>query len=247
MKEKGKKVEFFDPYKFPDRKLEDVLRFSQAIVIAVPAEKLREVLEEFPEFGFRKPLIVATKGLLSLEPFKKFREVEIMSGPAFASQIKEQLEISLTITGEIAEQLFRAGFISFDRTKDKLGVIYSGSLKNIFAVEAGFRRLEPGTIEFEQFIFKALEEMENFLEENGARRETAKLACGEGDLRLTCSSEESRNYRFGNLLRGKYFSAPTETTEALFAVEEIEREGLEIPRRAEILRGVIRRIKDATQ
>ncbi len=247
LEEKGKEVEYFDPYKFPERKLGEVLRFSQAIVLAIPAENLDEVLAEFPSFGFKKPLIVATKGLLSLESFKKFRQVEFISGPAFASQLREQREVNLTITGEIAEHLFKTGFIHFDRTKDNLGVIYSGSLKNIFAVEAGFRRLEPETIEFEQFIFKALEEMENFLEENGARRETAKLACGEGDLRLTCSSEESRNYRFGNSLRGKYFSAPSETTEALFTVQEIEREGLEIPRRADILRGIIRRIKDATQ
>ncbi|MBQ6147307.1 hypothetical protein IJI70_00475 [Candidatus Saccharibacteria bacterium] len=245
LEEKGHKVIYYDPIKFPDNSLEDVLRFAKVILVAVPSEKISALVREFPEFGFSKSVIVASKGLLSLRDFRKFKQVEIISGPAFASQILDREKVKLTITGELTEALFKAGFIEFDKTDDELGVIFAGSLKNIFAVEAGFRKLEPETIEFEQFIFRALEEMESFLEMNGARRETARLACGEGDLRLTCSSEESRNYRFGVRLRSRFSGTPDETTEAINAVRGIEEEGLEVPRKAEILKSVIRRIKNA--
>lgn len=246
LEEKGIEVAFYDPYKFPENSLPEVLRAARVIVLATPSSAIPDLFAELPEFSFAKPLIVASKGMLSLRIFNRFEKVEFISGPAFASDIRGKKSVKLTATGEISENLFKTRSVHFDKTNDNLGVVFCGSLKNIYAVEAGFRKLTPETIEFEQFIFKALEEMENFLEENGARRETARLACGEGDLRLTCGSEESRNYRFGAQLRARYLGRPTETTEAISAVEELEREGLMVPKKAEILKGVVRRIKNAT-
>lgn len=246
LEEKGHNVDYYDPIKFPEKTLSDVLKFSKIILLAVPAENVKELLDSFPAFVFRKPLIVATKGLLSLEYFDKFEEVELLSGAAFASQLEAREDVNLTATGEVAAELFKTNSIKIDRTEDELGVLFCGSLKNLFAVEAGFRKLEVDTIEFEQFIFKAMEELESFLELNGVRRETAKLSCGEGDLRLTCGSEESRNYRFGVSLRGRYSGNPNETTEAIFTVSELERVGLEIPRKAEILKDVVRKIRNDT-
>ena len=246
LEEKGVEVAFYDPFKFPENELKEVLRAARAIVLATPSSVIPDLFAELPEFAFLKPLIVASKGMLSLRIFNKFERVEFVSGPAFARDVREKKSIKLTTTGEIAENLLKTRSVSFDKTNDSLGVVFCGSLKNIYAVEAGFRKLEPETIEFEQFIFKALEEIEGFLEENGARRETARLACGEGDLRLTCGSEESRNYRFGAQLRARYLGRPAETTEAIATVEELEREGLIIPKRAAILKGAVRRIKNAT-
>ena len=244
--EKGLEVTYYDPFKFPSNRLDDVIRGSRAIVLVTPSEIISDLFAEMPDFAFSKPLIIASKGLFSLRCFEKFERFEFISGPAFASQIRDKKSVKLTTTGELAENLFKTRSISFDKTTDLLGLLYCGSLKNIYAVEAGFRKLEPDTIEFEQFIFKALEEMELFLDENGARRETAKLACGEGDLRQTCGSEESRNYRFGIQLRARYMGRPNETTESISAVEELERQGLRIPRKVEILNDVVRRIRSAT-
>ncbi len=153
--------------------------------------------------------------------------------------------------------------------------ILSG-LKNIYAIEAGRRGLAGKKDEFKEFISDVYRETERVLLYNGAFIETARLAAGLGDYVLTCGSERSRNYQFGQLLgrltkRGstlrqinndpdaeldldfrhnssvvKKFLRTT-TVEGVFATKEIDRVGLAIPKEAEILIDVSRRIKNAVK
>ena len=260
LEKKGYEILYFDPYKLPERRLASVVKLAEILVLATPAEAVGKLVGKFEEEWFLKPLIVATKGLLEEGVYERFSHFEVISGPGFAREIVKGRKVMLTvacagidlgtregISGEtLAETIFRNTNIMFDRTGDVRGVRLLGALKNIFAIEAGRRGLLLRTREFQEFIDEAVAEAKQVLLYNGGFVETAELAAGRGDLVLTCSSEESRNYRFGQFLqRGgnpRKVLCELGTVEGLFAAREIEREGIFVPKEAEILLDSLRRI-----
>lgn len=263
LEKKGYEVLYFDPVKFPERRLSDVIEPAEILVLATPAEAVEKLFLKFRNEWFLKPLIVATKGVLKEGVYEEFRHFEVISGPGFASEIRRGRKVMLTvacegidlatregISGEtLAETIFRNTNIVFDRTADVRGVRLLGALKNILAIEAGRRGLTARAREFREFVETMIREMKMVLLDNGGFVETAEKAAGRGDLILTCSSEESRNYRFGQFLqRGgnpRKVLRELGTVEGLFAAREIEREGIFVPREAEILTDILRRLKRA--
>lgn len=249
----GEQIRFFDPYKFPERTLAGVLEFSEILILAIPSETVEETLAQIPDNQRTKPLIVATKGIMSEQVYlAKFDRIEVMSGPGFASELRAGKSITLTVARPeivadeptLCEQIFQgsaeAAQIQFDHTQDLAGVLMLGGLKNIYAIGAGERQLRRDGAEFKEYIMQAARESEEFLATNGGQRETIRLAAGLGDLILTCGSDESRNYSFG--LRG-YQQKAWETVEGLSAAQEIERRKLVIPEQAVILRTILANIK----
>lgn len=258
-RESGHATRFFDPFRFPERGLEEVLEWGEAVILAAPAEAARKLLGQFPAPEREKPLIVATKGLIDLTIYNRFSHVELISGPGFASEILRGKRVKLTVTGgDVAEKILNTQQVAFDQTEDKRGVALLSGLKNIYAIEAGRRGLKNGSEEFKEYIFQAVREAEKILLYNGGFVETARLNAGVGDFVLTCGSRESRNYRLGELLAAggarklgekkiiKRFLREN-TVEGVFAAREIERTGVFVPREAEILTDSLRRIKDATK
>ena len=276
VRKNGNATYFFDPAVFPERTIKDVIAFSDALLVAVPSSAMRKLLSSFPEAGFMKPLIVTTKGLFDPEIFEKFREVEIVSGPGFASEIVEGKRVKLTIAkrgvfegATLSEKLLGTETLKFDKTDDVKGVMILSGLKNIYAIESGRRKLTVKSDEFKEFIKTALIEAQKILLYNGGFLESVRLQAGVGDFVLTCGSEMSRNYQFGKRLgefemaqrgrRGRFYPAvfkanrdarlrqmlfPRGTTiEGVNAARAILRGELFVPREAEILSDILRRIK----
>ena len=256
----GNATYFYDPYKFPERKLGDVLKFSEAVVVAVPAKALEKVLNEVSAEAKEKPFIIATKGVMRKEVYDGFLNIEILAGPGFASEILAGKRVKLTVasekTGEnVAEKVFSSGQIVLEKTADVRGVMILSGLKNIYAIEAGRRRLKNRSDEFREYIKNALVESEKVLLYNGGFVETVRMSAGVGDFALTCGSERSRNYYFGKeFLRSrerkkineekkrKYLK--TMTGEGVFAAEEMERAEIFLPRGVEILADILKRIRE---
>lgn len=276
--ENGHAIYFYDSIKFPERKMEDVLEFADAVILAVPAEAIEELLSQFPVSAWEKPLVVASKGLMTLNPYKNFRKVEIVSGPGFARDILRGKGFRLTVAGRevrkertTAEIMFGGEQVKFDRTEDMLGVVLLGGLKNIYAIEAGRRGIGTRREEFKEYIEMVLGEARRFLMANGGFLETVELAAGVGDFVITCGGvswggARSRNYQFGELMKTVNFPAKTGVAtrikrganfrkqmreiglvEGVFAAQEIENRGLFVPKEAEILRDILRRINYATK
>lgn len=264
LRENRNSVKFFDPYKYPAIGLEQVLRWAEVIVLATPADAASALVKQMPDFAFEKPLIVTTKGVMSLGFWEKFKYFEIVSGPGFSDDIVNKKRTKLTVaargatSGEtLSEDLLSTSYLKFDKTEDLLGTALLSGLKNIYAIEAGRRGLALGSSEFKEYIANAAKEAERFLLFNGGFVETVRLSAGLGDFVLTCGSEKSRNYQFGMLLGGrrrvlerkrlvKKFLRET-TVEGTFAISEIDRRGLFVPKDDEILTDIIRRVKNATK
>ena len=226
LEENGHKVTFYDPVL--EVLLEDTLKGAEILVLAVPSAAIWELLPRLPK---DLPLIIATKGLLGCEPFAEFTDYEVLSGPGFARDLRDQRETLLTATGQIVAELFGRPYLKFDFTSDKKGVLMCGALKNVYAILAGKLELEPGSKEYDQFLEEAAEEMREILKVNGCEGETVSLSCGVGDLALTCTMG-SRNFKFGRKLAEDPTAQPEETVEGVSALKRIERGEIIVPAEA---------------
>ena len=260
----GHRVKFYDPYRYPEVLLDEVVKYAQVLFVATPAEVVSWILKQMPAATYEKPLIVLTKGVMDLKVWKDFKYYEIVSGPGFAEEIERGKKVTLTVAARgalsgttLSEDLLLSGQVKFDKTEDLAGVAMLSGLKNIYAIEAGRRGLAFGSADFKAYIASVARECERFLLHNGGFVETVRLSVGLGDLVLTCGSEQSRNYQFGQLLGGRRkilerrrltrkFLSET-TVEGVFAMKEILRKDLMIPKENEILTSVIRRVKNVTK
>ena len=229
--DKGYDIDYYDS-KVERERLADVLETAKFVVLAVPSKAAPYVLPYLPK---EKPLIVATKGFLDMHNFREFRDVMVMSGPGFADDIKAGKETHLTATDKRVVELFSTDYLDFDETRDALGVLMCGALKNVYAIYAGLLGLRPGTAKHEQYLAEAAEEMRALLTANGAKAATVDLECGVGDLRLTCGLP-SRNYEFGMRKRQDSSYQPEKTVEGLSALAKIRRGEIVVPESAMKLR-----------
>lgn len=220
LEENGHEITFYDPYKYPDTDLFTAEQNSDISLLVTPASAVPELLPKLPK---DKPLILASKGFLSLKPFAEFKDFQILSGGAFAADVIAKKPTKLTITSPLVAGLFITNWLALEYTKDKLGVMICGSLKNIYAIGAGLYDFHPNTDNYEHYIHSAINEIRLILEANHCDPLTANLSCGEQDLRLTCGNDKrSRNYAYGAKLREHPGAKPTETTEGLSAIHSIE-------------------------
>ena len=229
----GYDIDYYDT-RIEKERLADVVKDATYIILCVPSCAAPYVLPHVPK---DKLLIVATKGILSDTLFAEFKDWMVLSGPGFAEDIKAGKHTVLTVTDERIAGLFKADYMEFELTEDKKGVLMCGALKNVYAILAGLWGLERESYEWLQFINGASAEMRRLLDVNGADAKTVDLACGIGDLKLTCGYP-SRNYGYGDLLRQNPNYEPTNTVEGLSALKRIERGEIVVPKGLKLLEEV---------
>jgi glycerol-3-phosphate dehydrogenase (NAD(P)+) len=196
------------------RQKSDVVSFASldAIIVAVPAQAVRDVLTLIkPPKGI--PLIISAKGI-EQQTAKFMNEVVaeivpgvhtfVLSGPSFASDVLKGMPTAVTLAaptlaeaGEWAQALSLPMFRVYG-SDDILGVEIGGALKNVLAIACGIsdgRGL--GDSARAALTTRGFAELMRFGKKLGARPETLTGLAGLGDLLLTCSSHQSRNYSFG--------------------------------------------------
>jgi glycerol-3-phosphate dehydrogenase (NAD(P)+) len=194
---------------------------AQAILLVVPAQAVRAVAKALgPLIAPRTPVIVCAKGIE--RGTKKFMSEilaecaphavpAILSGPSFAADVARGMPTAVTLAardGKLAAALAQAvGSTSFRpyHSTDVRGVEIGGAAKNVLAIAAGVvtgRGL--GASAGAALTTRGFAELTRFGKAYGARAETMMGLSGLGDLLLTCSSPQSRNFTFGvNLGRGQ--------------------------------------------
>ncbi len=193
---------------------------ADALLVAVPAQSVRAVaIMLAPLLAERTPLIVCAKGIE--RGTKKFMSEVIgecapsavpavLSGPSFAADVARGLPTAVTLAatdGALASELARAiGSASFRpyHSTDVRGVEIGGAAKNVLAIAAGVvtgRGL--GASAAAALTTRGFAELMRFGRAYGAKPETLMGLSGLGDVLLSCSSPQSRNFSFGvNLGRG---------------------------------------------
>lgn len=164
----------------------------------------------------------------------------LLTGPSFAADIARGLPTALTLAcadrhqGEALQAALSTPVLRLYLTDDIAGAELGGALKNVIAIAAGVViGAGLGDSARAALITRGFAEMQRLAVACGARRETLAGLSGLGDLILTCTSEQSRNFRYGRALgRGEGFD-PSVTVEgaatAAAAVALARRHGVEMP------------------
>ena len=183
---------------------------SEAAILAVPAQALREVLSQLK---LQVPVISAVKGL-EQSTGKMMAEVvaELMpqseffalSGPSFAADVVAGLPTAVTLAGnDIVKASHWAKVLSLPTFRiypsdDVKGVEIGGAMKNVLAIACGISDGQKlGESARASLMTRGFAELVRYGKKLGARPETLMGLSGFGDLQLTCSSQKSRNYAFG--------------------------------------------------
>ena len=232
--EKGSDVSYYDSL-ILDSKLSDVVEDASYILFCVPSASLPHLLPHVPK---DIPIIVATKGIMSSKIFDSYDDWMVLSGPGFADDIKNGRETLLTATDARIIELLETEYLKFDFTEDKVGVLLCGALKNIYAIEAGYLRLERDTADWSDYIKRVILEMKEILKLNGADANTVDLSCGISDLKLTCGLP-SRNFEYGLKLADDAHYLPEKTVEGLSAIKRVLEGEIKVPDKAEIMKRIL--------
>ena len=196
---------------------------GELLVLAVPSLAIRAILENIkPELGRRHSgIVLACKGLeasnnqlmheLVADIISPHFPCAYLAGPSFALEVAEQMPTLVTMVsahGDFAEQaatVFRNDFFRVYIGDDMVGTGIAGAIKNIIAIAAGVADgLGFGVNARAALICRGLKEMQRLACHIGGHEKTITGLAGLGDLVLTCTSTQSRNYRFGFLLAQSY-------------------------------------------
>jgi glycerol-3-phosphate dehydrogenase (NAD(P)+) len=201
----------------------DLARASRAdfILVATPAQHLRAAVNALaPHLAPATPVIACAKGI-EHGTHKFMTDIiteaapravgAILSGPSFADDVARGLPTAVTLAAKdatLAASLVRAlGSPTFRpyHSSDVRGVEIGGAAKNVLAIAAGIvvgRKL--GASAQAALTTRGFSELSRFGRALGARAETLVGLSGLGDLILTCSTAQSRNFAAGlSLGRGE--------------------------------------------
>ena len=128
----------------------------------------------------------------------------VLSGPSFAKEAARDQPTAVTVASrrvETAEAVQRAcseGAFRVYTASDVIGVELGGAMKNVMAIAAGIcAGLGLGSNSMAALITRGLAEISRLGAAMGADPLTFMGLAGMGDLVLTCTSPQSRNYTVG--------------------------------------------------
>lgn len=191
-----------------------VLEDAACVLAAFPAQAMRNALEAVkPHVPGNAPVVLCAKGIeratgrLMSEIVSEIlpdHEIAALSGPSFATDVARGLPTAVTIassqqaTADRLAILLSGPTFRCYSTDDLIGVEIGGALKNVLALAAGAAiGCGLGASAQAALVTRGFVELRRIAEAMGGRPETIMGLSGLGDLMLTCSSPQSRNYSYG--------------------------------------------------
>ena len=191
----------------------DDLKSCDMFLVSTPAQHIRKTLEDMHFQLAGKPFVICAKGI-EIETGNLMSEVvhEVipdakagyLSGPTFASEIARGLPCAVTLAmdhKDLGEEIVKCMGSRTLRTylaDDPVGAQIGGAVKNVIAIAAGvISGRKMGESARCALVTRGLAEMGRLAKAMGAKKSTLMGMCGVGDLMLTCSSMQSRNFSLG--------------------------------------------------
>jgi glycerol-3-phosphate dehydrogenase (NAD(P)+) len=212
---------------------------QDAILLSLPMQALHGFLSTVGRPLDGQPLVACCKGvdlnamtgpsglLAALAPNSNRA---ILTGPSFAADIAKRLPTALTlacaneIAGATLQQLLSTSTLRLYLTDDLIGAELGGALKNVVAIAAGIAiGAGLGDSARAALMTRGYAEMIRLACSLGARAETLAGLSGFGDLVLTCTSTQSRNFRYGHALGSGGGFDPTITVEGAATARAVAR------------------------
>lgn len=236
-------------YKIPNElkltsTLKSAVNKSNLVVLAVPAVALDSVTDKLSKYLNKDThLLIATKGIENdtcaflteiVEKNINTNKIAVISGPTFAKDIITETPIGFSLastnlqTKKIIKSLMQNDTTKIRETSDIIGVEVCGAIKNVMAIASGMLGgMNAPDSTKALFLTEALNDIKELIETLGGNKKTILSFAGFGDILMTCTSTNSRNYSFGKLLgEGKkeeaMMYAKNTTVEGLYTLKSIK-------------------------
>jgi glycerol-3-phosphate dehydrogenase (NAD(P)+) len=196
--------------------LPNVLSDADAILLAVPAQSCRSVVQSCRPFLGSAIIVSLIKGIeqQSLNRISEIasneltdlrtKQFAVLSGPTIAFEVAAGLPTSAVVasssleTAEVIQKTFTTPNFRLYTSDDVTGVELAGALKNVIALAAGIcDGMKLGFNTKGTLITRGLVELSRLGEALGGKRATFAGLSGMGDLVTTCTSPQSRNRTVG--------------------------------------------------
>lgn len=212
---------------------------AEVLLLALPMQALRGFLAEHAGFLDGRHLVACCKGVDLTTRHGPSALIAaacpaavplVLTGPSFAADIARRLPTALTLAcrdGAAAAAVqgrLALPSLRLYRNSDVIGAELGGALKNVMAIACG-ACIGQGMGESARaaLMTRGMAEIMRLATRLGGQADTLMGLSGFGDLVLTCTSEQSRNYRFGLALgRGEGFD-PTVTVEGVATARAVAR------------------------
>jgi glycerol-3-phosphate dehydrogenase (NAD(P)+) len=182
-----------------------------ALLVVAPAQHVRAVLSAAPVGG--TPLVLCAKGIEAgtrllvgevAHQAAPDAPIAVLSGPTFAHEVAAGKPTAVTLAcddedlrSRLAERLAGPAFRTYG-SADVIGAEIGGAVKNVLAIACGVvEGAGLGLNARAALIARGFAEMTRFGLARGGQAETLTGLSGLGDLVLTCSSTNSRNFSLG--------------------------------------------------
>mgnify|MGYP001792297338 CR=1 FL=1 len=222
---------------------------ADILLLAVPMQQLRAFLKSHGDALAEKTLVACCKGMdlqSGTGPLEVIADelprarTALLTGPSFARDIAAGLPTGLTLAcadeelGQYVQEALSTPVLRLYRSDDVIGATLGGALKNVIAIACG-ATMGAGLGESARatVLTRGFAEMQRLALQKGANPNTLAGLSGFGDLVLTCTSAQSRNYRLG-LSLGKAETFDDRITvegaaTARAAAALAQKEGLDMP------------------
>jgi glycerol-3-phosphate dehydrogenase (NAD(P)+) len=235
--------------------LKEAFEYSNIYVLAVPAQTLRENLNNWKPMFEPNALIISTLKGIEVSTMSRMTEiisevletqnVAIITGPNLANELvlrQPAGAVAAAPTIAIAEkvqQLFTTPYYRVYTSVDVLGCELAGAIKSVIALAVGMSiGMGYGENTQAMLITRGLNEVARLCAAHNADPLSAAGLAGMGDLVASCGSALSRNRTFGEVL-GKSGSMDVARTTVAKTVEGVasssavleisHRVGIEVP------------------
>jgi glycerol-3-phosphate dehydrogenase (NAD(P)+) len=204
----GHKVNFWDK--------KSQIQPLDLVVVALPAQVIRDVMSSYGRNLKKAVILNCSKGIekkthkIPMRIFKEVlgKEIEYFTliGPSFALEVDHKMPTLVNLGGSNGKtqmicDFFETDYFRVRPTKSIEALELAGALKNVYAIACGIAEGLGFQINTRaKLITIAYEEYQQLAKSLGYKIDEDARPGILGDLVLTCSSLESRNFRFGKNL-----------------------------------------------
>ncbi len=201
--------------------LTEAIGESEIILLAIPAQQISAIAGQLVDIlPDNSSLVCCAKGIdrqLGKLPAEILQDLVVkkkpnigiaaLSGPSFATDVAGGLPTAVTVASnsialsdQLVSRLSSPRFRCY-ASSDLKGVELGGALKNVIAIAVGaVRGMQLGASAEAALIARGFAEMNRIAISLGAQASTLTGLSGLGDLVLTCSHTQSRNFSYGMAL-----------------------------------------------
>jgi len=226
--------------------LEESIRNSKLIVIAIPTAFVTNVCKELKKYiKSNQHICIASKGIEQgtclfihdmIKKQIKTKYIGAISGPSFAVDLIKSVPVGLAVASKskktlnIIREALSNDHFKLIPTNDIIGIEVCGAVKNIIAIASGMIDGMGYPISTQALLIThSLHDIKAIIHALGGSKKTILSFAGFGDILLTCTSEKSRNYTLGKLIGSNASEEEIEeyknniTVEGLYTLKSIHK------------------------